>query len=1003
MGNAVYPFFKMIEKFEELYKKLNAAQREAVDAVEGPVMVVAGPGTGKTQILTLRIANILQKTDALPDSILALTFTESGVVSMRRRLAEIIGSPAYSVVISTFHGFCNDIIKNYPEEFPHIIGSSSITEVDQITMLEEAIEALPLKLLKPYGDVFYYLRAILAGVNDLKREGVAPEAFEKIMKKEMTEFEETPDLYHVKGAHKGKMKGEYQEELKRIKKGEELALVYAHYQGALKKSKRYDYSDMIMEVLKALETNKDLLLILQERHQYILVDEHQDTNTAQNRIIELLANFHANPNVFVVGDEKQAIFRFQGASLENFLYFKKLYPEAKLVVLEENYRSTQMILDSAHSVLAGEKKLNANVPHGNVKIQVAAFGRPEGEYYFLAKEIEKKIAEGVAPREIAVLYRDNKDAFPIAKMLKKCGIPFAIESDQDLLNDHDIKKLILLLRAVQEFGSEERFIEALHVDFLHINPLDIYKLMRAAREAKCSVFDALQRADAGVFSDIEKMREVSSKTASWKTLSKNVNLPDFFEVLVRESGFLAYALSHADPVSELDKLNGFFDEIKKLVEAHRDYGLGEFLDYLGTLTTHKVLIKKAKTSHMAEQVRLMTAHKSKGLEFEYVYIANAYDGHWGNKRRAELLPLPVRVFFISGAEDKPAVSRGATNDDERRLFYVALTRAKKSVTISYAKEGENGREQLPSQFLSEMDQGLVEQVEVKEYEAKLAGEREIMFAPSKLAPVDVKSREFIAELFLKNGLSVTALNNYLRCPWHYFYTNLLRIPRAPEKHQMYGMAIHAALKDFFDALKERVPEKELLLLKFSHYLQEQPLREKDMAECKERGLIALGGYYDCYVGKWHTNTRAEFNIAGIMLAPEIRLTGKIDKIEILDDGRSVNVVDYKTGKPKTRGEVEGTTQSSNGDMKRQLTFYKLLLSKYEDGKKFKMVSGDIDFVEPDEKGRYKKENVVISDAEVVALEEQIKEISSKILNVEFWNETCGEKDCEFCALRAMMK
>lgn len=993
----------MTGKFDELYARLNAAQREAVDAVEGPVMVVAGPGTGKTQILTLRIANILRKTDASPDSILALTFTESGVVSMRRRLAEIIGTPAYSVAISTFHGFCNDIIKNHPEEFPHIIGSTSITEVDQLTMLEQAIEELPLKLLRPYGDPFHYARAILAGVNDLKREGVTPEVFGKVMKKEMREFEEIPDLYHQKGAHKGKMKGEYQEELKRIRKNEELALIYAHYQEALKKSKRYDYSDMIMEVLAALETNKDLLLILQERHQYILVDEHQDTNTAQNRIVELLANFHPNPNVFVVGDEKQAIFRFQGASLENFLYFKKLYPEAKLVVLEENYRSTQMILDSAHSVLAGEKKLNANVPHGNMKIRLAAFTRPEGEYYFLAEEIGQKLAAGVAPREIAVLYRDNKDAFPIAKMLEKRGIPFAIESDQDLLNDHDIKKLILLLRAVHEFGSEERFVEALHVDFLGIDPLDIYKLMRAAREAKVSVFDALKKSETAQFADVGKLREVSSKMASWKTLSRNVNLPDFFEVLVRESGFLAYALSHVDPVSELDKLNGFFDEIKKLVEAHRDYGLGEFLDYLDTLTTHKVLIKKAKTSHMAEQVRLMTAHKSKGLEFEYVYIVNAYDGHWGNKRRAELLSLPVSVYFISGAEDKATASRGATNDDERRLFYVALTRAKKSVTISYAKEGGSGREQLPSQFLSEMDQGLVEPIETEKYEENLAGEREIMFAPSKLAPVDVKSKEFIAELFLKNGLSVTALNNYLKCPWQYFYTNLLRIPRAPVKHQMYGTAIHAALKDFFDALKERTLEKEFLLAKFSRYLQEQPLREKDMEECSERGLAALGGYYDCYAGKWHTNTRAEFNIAGVLLTPEIRLTGKIDKIEILDNGHEVNVVDYKTGKPKTRGEVEGTTQSSSGDMKRQLTFYKLLLSKYEEGRKFRMVSGDIDFVEPDDKGRYKKENVVISDAEVAALEGQIRDISSKILNVEFWNETCGEKDCEFCALRAMMK
>ncbi|MBX4190371.1 UvrD-helicase domain-containing protein, partial [Candidatus Parcubacteria bacterium] len=226
--------------FQELYKKLNKAQKEAVDAIEGPVMVVAGPGTGKTQILTLRIANILQKTQVEPGNILALTFTESGVVSMRKRLAEIIGTPAYSVSIKTFHGFCNDVIKNYPEEFPHIIGSTSITEVEQITILEQALQKLALKDLKPFGDPFYYVRSILGAINDLKREGITPQQFKELVIKEAAQFETMDDRYHEKGAHKGKMKGELQKLEKNIRKNQELSEIYQHYQDHLAQSKQYD-------------------------------------------------------------------------------------------------------------------------------------------------------------------------------------------------------------------------------------------------------------------------------------------------------------------------------------------------------------------------------------------------------------------------------------------------------------------------------------------------------------------------------------------------------------------------------------------------------------------------------------------------------------------------------------------------------------------------------------------------------------------------------------------
>lgn len=1007
------------DSFQEHYARLNPQQKEAVDTIDGPVMVVAGPGTGKTQILTLRIANILRQTDTRPENILALTFTEAGVAAMRRRLTEIIGAPAYRVTISTFHGFCNDIIKRYPDEFPHIISSQNITEVDQVRILEELIESLPLEHLRPYGDPLLYLRDVQRNVDTLKREGVSVEAFEKAVKQERKVFESKDDLYHQKGAHKGKMKGEYQKLQTKIAKNEEFARVYAAYQEKLAAEKLYDYSDMIMEVLGALQRNENLLLTLQEQYQYFLIDEHQDTNNAQNRIIELLCNFHENPNVFVVGDEKQAIYRFQGASLENFLYFKKLYPAARLVALEHNYRSTQAILDSAHSLLAGPAPLKANAPHENVKVCLYSFTRPEVEWYFVAQDIRKRLEAGTPAHEIAVLYRENRDAYAFATALEKSGVAYVVESNQDVLRDRDIRKLILLLRAVNDFGAQDTLIAAMHVDFLGIAPLDIFKITEYASRNKTSVHDIVRSKEILDSLNLEtapSIQEFFAKLSSWAIRCKNVDFTPFLEQVLEESGYLSHIISTPDAVERIDKLMGLYEEVRKLVEAHRDCSIREFFQYIDTLQAHHVSIRKSVSSHPQGHVRLMTAHGSKGQEFDYVYIVQASDGHWGNKWQRNRLPLPARIFALVEHE----IEEDDENADERRLFYVALTRARRGVNISYAKQGTTGYEQLPSQFIQEIDPGLLHQGESEPYETGWNKNREMFLAPIKkgMGTAGVKDKEFVREIFLRNGLSASSLNSYLECPWKYFYENLLRIPRSKTKFEMYGTAAHAALQDLFEAIKAHaagnvledagekkgssgMPDVDFLLKKFVFHLRRQPISSRDLEELEAKGQAALKGYWEHYHAQWSPNVLTEFSVPAVMLTPELRLTGKIDKVEFVSDSGEVNVVDYKTGKPKTRGQIEGTTKDSKGNYKRQLVFYNLLLNHFEDGK-YRMVSGEIDFLEPNERGIYKKEKFEIAPEEIRELEDTAKRVADEIMNLAFWDERCDEKDCEFCALRAMM-
>ncbi len=980
--------------FVSAYERLNAQQKEAVDTIQGPVMIVAGPGTGKTQVLTLRIGRILQETDTPPEAILALTFTEAAAQSMKRRLYELIGAAAYRVHIGTFHGFCNEIILQNPEAFPHIIGSQPITEMEQVRIIARCIDELALDTLKPFGDPHFYVRPALSGINNLKREGISPEEFLERVESAERLYQQRDDLYHTSGPHAGKMKLLHTTALKRMGKNKELARVYATYQQKIREQKAYDYADMIMEVATALEAREDLLQSLQERFLYTLVDEHQDTNNAQNKVLALLCNYDAAPNICIVGDEKQAIYRFQGASLQNFLYFKELYPSATIIVLEKNYRSTQGILDASHGVGTHIAKNPIRlVAHRSTpplpQVEVISYSTQEDEWRGVAQHIAHRIATGVAPHDIAILYRDNKDAEQCARALERKGIACRIESNQDIVADDDIIKLITLLRAACRPGDDELVARVLHIDVLGLDPLEVYKMIKGSSERRMVLADMAADGDALTAAGVRDQAAIARIFSLLREWSKQVHYHPcgpLIETIAYESGFMEYVLRHAHSVEKLEKVRAFFDLVTQAAQVHTSFSLNDFIEYLDDAITHHVPLGTSGSGAVEARVRLMTAHRSKGLEFAYVYIVHAYDGHWGHKRIPNPLALIAQVYTLG----TQVLHEGDADDDERRLFYVALTRAQEAVVITYARTGADGKEQLPCEYISELDSAHYTTVDKKDsepYESTL---------PQTSLRDTIYDTAYVQELFASQEFSVTALNNYLSCPWNYFYKNLLRLPAIPNKFQLYGTAVHAALRD---ACAQKLTVDGFTNA-FKQALKKLPLETADFDELTKKGVAALAAYYQTGYLTYEGEVRCEVAIKGGS-HDGVALTGKLDRIEFINP-QTVRVVDYKTGKPKTRNDIEGNTKTSNGDYKRQLVFYRMLLDGYHDGA-WHMEEGIIDFIEPDDQGKHHREIFALSDAEVHELKETLTRVFTEIRTGVFAQKGCGKKECTFCAMRSLME
>ncbi len=950
-------------------------------------MVIAGPGTGKTQILTLRIANILLTTDTAPENILALTFTESGAGAMRERLRCYLGAAAYRVPVYTFHGFADHLIRQYPDAFPRIIGSRPAGDIEKISIVESILDNPAIKVLRPSGNPTYYVGALLRQFSELKKEYVRPDDFAHIIAEQEAKLRDIPQ-FHEKGAHKGKVRGEYLKLSDTIGKNREALFVYRQYEAVLRTLKRYDFEDMISEAVSALGEREELLLQVQEQYQYVLADEHQDVNGAQNRLLELLASYHDSPNIFVVGDEKQAIYRFQGASLQNFLYFQDRFRGTEIIELTENYRSGQAILDAAHSLVTVDdpELMRLRVPLAAASNKAAvvdtrSFSHQAIEDSWVVGEITSATVAGTAPEEIAVIVRTNREVESFAALLRKAGHTVAASADGDILVHPITQAIESLIAAVLTDRDEAALFSVLHGAYWGLSVNDVVRIVsaRSYDTPLLSVLADTEKLRALGVAEVAKAHNLHTVIEAARAMAVTEPPHRILEYVLEASGFLDHVMVH-NPIDGVRVVRRLYDEVEALVLRDGAGTLAAVRDTIALRRTHNLPLTAPYLTVNQSAVQVMTAHKSKGLEFSLVFVPHLQDAIWGSGGQRNAFSIPLTSRAHNQAFD--------AFDDERRLLYVAMTRAKRTLHLSSSSLNRDGKLLTPSRFFEDMDQTYLPTVRTDREEAEFSPLSSLAQL-KEVAPIDVT---LIRAIFSERGFSATSLNNYLHNPFDFLYRNILRIPEVQPVHMQFGTAIHNVL-EFVTRTRTQVGTVPVLAevkTALERELGKLPLGTNEFTRLHEKGLVVLARYLAYMAPNLPTATKEEFNIrvlleTGIPELPALPLTGKLDRLDLGPDGRAFRIVDYKTGKPKSRNAIEGKTASTDGAYKRQLTFYVLLLSLYGDDRYFTN-TGVLSFVEGDSKGVIKEESFTVSAEEVETLRQEIIAAAQSIVQGTFLSD-----------------
>ena len=1016
------------EIFQSEYKKLNEAQKQAVETIYGPVMVVAWPWTGKTQIIGLRTANIILKAGINPENILITTFTEAWVVAIRERLARFLWNEAYKVNVSTIHSFSQEVIKTFPEKFIEYKAGTPIDEVEWLEILKNIIDELfekqKLEALVTSYDRYFYLRDISMRINNLKQEWVSLARLKIMTQKQAETYEE--ELAQIKPTLK-KYETTKEKQQKHIQKLEELHEIFSQYNATLRYLNKYDFSDMINFVLEKITDDNELKSHYAEAFQFIMLDEYQDTNNAQNMIIDQILSVNDElPNIMTVWDDDQSIYRFQWANIENMLDFSTKYPETQFVVLENNYRSTQPILDlSSQLIDNNDERLSKKIDSIDKKLISSGAYKDEKdlpklfqaasdieERQFVLENIKTLLSQDISPNEISIIVRWNREVKQWTKLLLQNNIEAESKLKTDILKSQYIDFILKYLELINNpYANENALIDIMRSKIVDIHPIDILAINRALyienynKKIKTTMIDFLldeEKLESTALRnkpELIKFRDFIIQSSAWLW---TMSFVEFFNNFIETTKIIEFVEINGN-FDDIEDIYTLFNKIKDWNTVDNEFNIEKLLSKISLYKEYNFAIARQILKKHNNWVQVLTAHGSKGLEYDYVFIPGLYTWNWEGKRVMDRLKLPVWIAW-----DWLQASNFAQIEEDRRLFFVAATRARKSLTLSYPA-GIGTKPLLQSSFIEEIT-GKYEVIwfEWSDIDCAKMIENDL---EGNLIEYSQLEFDYIEEFLEKYKLSPSDLNVFLEDPFAFLQRVIYKYPFLDNKFTIFGKVYHRTLELFYLKYKHEqvLPEKDYLTATFSMLLKSEILTPDEEVELYKKWIEGLEWYYDLYKASSREPVLLEYSLRRKNIIWEsVPLTGTIDKIEkvwISQNSSSnsdwqmaffkdtVALVDYKTGSAKSIGQIKwvdryGNKKEDPSEWKyfRQLMFYKLLCENdAEFMNSFEIGSLALDFVEW-KKWNYKFVEVDISDEEFEDFKNTLANAWFQISDINFWKE-----------------
>ncbi len=863
--------------------QLNPQQKKAVEHQSGPILVVAGAGTGKTRVISERIKFLINKQEIGPKEILALTFTEKAAQEMSNRVADVMPLGYEEPWISTFHAFSDRLLQLEGLEIGLDPAYKILSGPDQWLLLRKNLFKFDLKYFRPMGNPTKFISAILKFISRLQDEYISPEEFSQFAEKVEADTEEKERWL-------------------------ELAHIYTKYQELKMANSKLDFGDLINWSIKLFEQRPHVLKKYQAQFKHVLLDEFQDTNYAQYLLVKRLCPTDMGErSLLVVGDDSQSIYKFRGAAVSNILEFMKDFPQAEMVTLTQNYRSTQQILDPAYSLIQNNnpdtlesklglsKKLTAEDKTKGEKPQALQTETIEDEVELVISKIYEVLAKEptYTYKDIAILARANShlDAFVMA--LRKHGLPYQLVGNRGLYDQDEIRDVLALLKVIVSPKDSISLYRVLNIDSFDIPQNVITGLLSQSKYQKKDIWDLIP---SHKNEQLQNLYQLILKYQDKITKALPVQL--VYE-LVHESGYLSIYLETETIENKLSikNLDLFLNVVKKFeIEYRADFKelptLVNLVDYI------ELLIEAGDNPAQAEiedidTINLLTVHSAKGLEFPVVFMVNLVSGRFPTRNRKDVIGLPDELI-------KETLPTGDEHiQEERRLFYVGMTRAEKYLFMTLSKNYGGVRERKPCGYIEETGTKITE-VLPDDISTKKAGQKALFGVESGF-----KDLIFAKQDFTPKFLSYSQMDAYRICPLRYKYTYVLSVPAAPSHNLSFGITIHDTLRDFHD--KKRFGDVSLDELYKLYENNWQPLGFIDEEHRQHRfedGRQLLKKYYERH--KDEDKKPLELEKAFNLKINGIKFYGRIDRIDELDGG--VEIIDYKTGNTKTQKEVDKDDQ-----------------------------------------------------------------------------------------------